>query len=390
MISEGSQSQSSDTKQLETTEHAKDLKDQNLHIFIGVRSSNLDEAKYDAWSVCTSSHIYLQSRRKRTPETKEERWRRGWMDAMHIPSPSTQQELWQCYPRSPTHWLLMWRLVQWQLPLWSCFHRVLAPPAQHLDAATDSSVLHLVSTNPETLPPQPCSFFGFCLSALQDFSSTVFPQKATIFHSALQVFLQSFFQNLEFAFSSSLDFSSRAFSKTNSFEFSSSSRFSSRLFQNLQFCIQLFFKLFFKALFKPLQKLSMPTAHLMIPQTSQETDLQQQQQSLSPSLKTGHHPHTLGTEAATSNQALSLSLSPSKFKDWCICFCCFFFHAGIQDLLPDWKKQKQMHQSPNSPKQAYLETPLRTRLSDKAFLSSTHTQTWELCSWVALFRGIPE
>ncbi len=48
MICEGSQSQSSDTKELETTEHAKDLKDQNLHIFVGVRSSNLDEAKYDA------------------------------------------------------------------------------------------------------------------------------------------------------------------------------------------------------------------------------------------------------------------------------------------------------------------------------------------------------
>jgi hypothetical protein len=111
-----------------------------------------------------------------------------------------------------------------------------------------------------------------------------------------------------------LGFSSRASSKTNSFEFSSSSR----LFQNLQFCIQLFFKLFFKALFKPLQKLSMPTTHLMIPQTSQETDLQQQQQqSLSPSLKTGHHPHTLGTEAASSKQQpSSLSLSPSKFKDF--------------------------------------------------------------------------
>jgi hypothetical protein len=115
-----------------------------------------------------------------------------------------------------------------------------------------------------------------------------------------------------------LGFSSRASSKTNSFEFSSSSRFSSRLFQDLQFCIQLFFKLFFKALFKSLQKLSMPTTHLMIPQTSQETDLQQQQQqSLSPSLKTGHHPHTLGTEAASSKQQpSSLSLSPSKFKDF--------------------------------------------------------------------------
>jgi hypothetical protein len=48
MISEGSQRQSSDTKELETTEHAKDLKDQNLHIFVGLQSSNLDEAKYDA------------------------------------------------------------------------------------------------------------------------------------------------------------------------------------------------------------------------------------------------------------------------------------------------------------------------------------------------------
>ncbi len=123
-------------------------------------------------------------------------------------------------------------------------------------------------------PPKSHSFWH---SALQAFPSRLLP-KPTIFHSALQVFLQSFFQNLQFAFNSSLGFSSRAFSKTNSFEFSSSSRFSSRLFQNLQFCIQLFFK----ALFKPLQKLSMPTAHLVIPQTSQETHLQQQQQSLSP------------------------------------------------------------------------------------------------------------
>lgn len=159
-----------------------------------------------------------------------------------------------------------------------------------------------------SFPPESHSFLH---SALQAFSSRLLP-KPKFFHSALQVFLQSFFQNLQFAFSSSLGFSSRASSKTNSFEFSSSSRFSSRLFQNLQFCIQLFFKLSFKALFKPLQKLSIPTTHLMIPQTSQETDLQQQQQSLSPSLKTGHHPHTLGTEAASSNQALSLSPPPNS------------------------------------------------------------------------------
>lgn len=363
------------------------------------------------WMKCV--HIITQTssiEKERTLETKEERWRRGWMDAMHTPSPSTQQELWQRYPRSPTHWLLMRRLVQWQLPLWSCFHRVLAPPEQHLDAATASSVLHLVSTNPETLPPQPCSFFGFCSSALQDFSSTVFPQKATVF--CIQLFklsLQDFFQNPQFfiqlfkfffkAFSKTYSLHSallwaflqgllpkpavlnsallqdflQGFSKTCSFAFSSSSSFSSRLYSSLCKSFPCLLPIWWSH--KPHKKqICSSSSNLSLPLSKQVVT---------------HIPLELKQQAA-SKLSLSLPLQIQDFKDWCICFCCSFFLAGMQDLLPDWKKQKQMHQSPNPPKQAYLETPLRTRLSDKAFLSSTHTQTWELCSWVALFRGIPE
>lgn len=173
----------------------------------------------------------------------------------------------------------------------------------------------------------------FARQLFKIFLQQFFPQKATVFCIQLfKLFLQDFFQNpqffiqlfkfffkafrvnLQFAFSSSLGFSSRASSKTNSFEFSSSSRFSSRLFQNLQFCIQLFFKLFFKALFKSLQKLSMPTTHWwshkphnkQICSSSSNLSLPLSKQVIT------HIPLELKQQAASSNQALSLSPPPNS------------------------------------------------------------------------------
>ncbi len=383
MICEGSQSQSSDTKELETTEHAKDLKDQNLHIFVGVRRSNLDEAKYDAWSVCTSSHKHLQLRRKRTLETKEERWRRGWMDAMHIPSPSTQQELWQHYPQSPTHWLLMRRLVQWQLPLWSCFHRALAPPEQHPDAATDSSVLHLVSTNPETLPPQPCNFFGFWLSALQDFSSMVFPQKATVFGIQLfKLFLQDFFQNPQF-FIQLFKFFFKAFSKTYSLH-------STLLWAFLQGLFPKPLVLNSALLQDFLQGFSKTCSFAFSSSSRLYSSLCKTFPCLLP-IWWSHKPHKKQICSSSSNLSLPLQIQGFRgLMHLLLLLLLSCWNAGPSSWLEEAETDAPISQSPNPPKQAYLETPLRTRLSDKAFLSSTHTQTWELCSWVALFRGIPE